>query len=98
MKKNYQRKERKSNHKFEVVRGQELLVRVPLPMAEVWAEMQAAWNQARSLRIHTKRRHAVTGLRHGTNRATYKTRLRLAHWTRSQTRNTPCARLTQSSC
>ena len=41
MKKNYQRKERKSNHKFDVVRGQELLVRVPLPMAEVWAEMQA---------------------------------------------------------
>jgi hypothetical protein len=38
---NYQRKERKSNHKFEIVRGQELLVRVPLPMAEVWAEMQA---------------------------------------------------------
>ena len=41
MRKNYQRKERKSNHKFEMVRGQELLVRVPLPMAEVWAEMQA---------------------------------------------------------
>jgi hypothetical protein len=41
VKKNYQRKERKSNRKFEVVRGQELLVRVPLPMAEVWAEMQA---------------------------------------------------------
>jgi hypothetical protein len=40
VRKNYQRKERKSNHKFEVVRGQELLVRVPLPMAEVWAEMQ----------------------------------------------------------
>ena len=40
MKKNYQRKEHKSNHKFEVVRGQELLVQVPLPMAEVWAEMQ----------------------------------------------------------
>jgi len=40
VKKNYQRKERKSNHKCEVVRGQELLVRVPLPMAEVWAEMQ----------------------------------------------------------
>jgi putative transposase len=36
----YQRKERKSNHKFEVG-GQELLVRVPLPIAEVWAEMQA---------------------------------------------------------
>ena len=38
MREKYQRKERKSNHKFEVVRGQELLVRVPLPMAEVWAE------------------------------------------------------------
>ena len=41
MKKKYQSKERKSNHKFEVVGGQELLVRVPLPMAEMWAEMQA---------------------------------------------------------
>jgi hypothetical protein len=41
VKKNYQRKERKSNHKFEVVGGQELLVQVPLPMAEVWAELQA---------------------------------------------------------
>ena len=41
MRNKYQRKDRKSNHKFEVVRGQELLVRVPLPMAEVWAEMQA---------------------------------------------------------
>jgi hypothetical protein len=37
----YQRKERKSNHKFEVVRGQELLVQVPLPIAEVWSELQA---------------------------------------------------------
>ena len=41
MRKNYQRKARKSIHKFEVVGEQELLVRVPLPMAEVWAEMQA---------------------------------------------------------
>jgi putative transposase len=41
VKEKYQRKERKSNHKFEIVRGQELLVQVPLPMAEVWAEMQA---------------------------------------------------------
>ena len=40
MRKNYQRKEHKSNHKLEIVRGQELMVRVPLPMAEVWAEMQ----------------------------------------------------------
>ncbi len=35
MRNKYQRKERKSNHKWEVVRGQELLVQVPLPMAEV---------------------------------------------------------------
>ena len=41
MRKNYQSKKHKSNHKFEVVGGQELQVRVPLPMAEVWAEMQA---------------------------------------------------------
>jgi hypothetical protein len=34
---NYQTKDRKSNHKFEVVGEQELLVRVPLPMAEVLA-------------------------------------------------------------
>ena len=40
MKKKYQRKVRQSNHKFEIVQGQDLLVRVPLPMAEVWAEMQ----------------------------------------------------------
>ena len=40
MGKKYQSKERKSIHKFEIVRGQELLVQVPLPMAEVWAEMQ----------------------------------------------------------
>jgi putative transposase len=41
VRKKYQRKVRKSNHKFEIVQGQELMVRVPLPMAEVWAEMQA---------------------------------------------------------
>ncbi len=39
MKNNYQSKERKSSHKFEVVRGQDLLLRVP--MAEPWAETQA---------------------------------------------------------
>ena len=37
MRNKYQRKERKSNNKFEVVEGQELLVQVPLPMAEVKA-------------------------------------------------------------
>ena len=45
MRNKYQRKYRKFNHKFEIVRGQELLVRVPLPMAEVWAEMQAQVEQ-----------------------------------------------------
>ena len=41
MRKKYQRQDHKSNPKFEIVRGQELLVQVPLPMAEVWAELQA---------------------------------------------------------
>ena len=41
MRNKYQRQGRKSNHKFEIVRGQELMVRVPLPIAEVWVEMQA---------------------------------------------------------
>jgi hypothetical protein len=41
VRKNYQRKEHKSNHKLEAVLGQELLMRMPLPMAEVWTEMQA---------------------------------------------------------
>src|SRR5262249_55090170 len=41
VRKKYQREGRKSNHKLKIVRGQELLVRVPLPMAELWAEMQA---------------------------------------------------------
>jgi hypothetical protein len=36
MRKKYLRKGRSSNHKFEVVKGQELLARVPLPIAEVW--------------------------------------------------------------
>ena len=45
MRKKYQRQERKSNHKFEVVGGQELTVRVPLPMAEMWVEMQAQVEQ-----------------------------------------------------
>jgi len=40
VRKKYQRQGHKSNHKFEVVGGPELTVRVPLPMAEVWAEMQ----------------------------------------------------------
>jgi transposase-like protein len=41
----YQRQGRKSNHKLEVVGERELLVRVPLPLAEVWAEMQAQVEQ-----------------------------------------------------
>jgi hypothetical protein len=45
VRKKYQREVRKSNHKLEIVPGQELLVRVPLPMAEVWAEMRAQVEQ-----------------------------------------------------
>ena len=41
MRNKYQSKDHKSNPKFEVVRGQELLVQVPLPIAEVWSELQA---------------------------------------------------------
>ena len=37
VKRNYLRKAHKSNHKFEAVGEQELLVRVPLSMAEVRA-------------------------------------------------------------
>jgi hypothetical protein len=37
VKRNCRRKAHKSNHKFEAVGEQELLVRVPLPMAEVRA-------------------------------------------------------------
>jgi hypothetical protein len=48
---NYQRRKPKSNHKFEVVGEQELLVRVPLPLAEVWAEMQAhEWGHRNGLK------------------------------------------------
>jgi hypothetical protein len=55
----YQRKDRKSNYKFEVVGGQELMVRVPLPMAEVWAEMQSHCGRAdRASRAADPARHA----------------------------------------
>ena len=43
MRKNFQKKEHKSDNRFKIVRGQELMVRVPLPIVEVWAEMQLAW-------------------------------------------------------
>ena len=41
MSKSYQGRVSKSNRKFEVIGKRELLVQVPLPMAEVWAELQA---------------------------------------------------------
>jgi hypothetical protein len=40
VRKKYQRKQRKSNHRFQIVRGPELLVQVPLPIAEGWSELQ----------------------------------------------------------
>ncbi len=41
MKGSYQGRQGKSKGKFEVVGGQELAVRLPLPLAEVWEELQA---------------------------------------------------------
>ncbi len=40
MRNRYQRRARKSN-KFEVVAGRELALRVPLPLVEMWADLQA---------------------------------------------------------
>ena len=37
----YQSGSRKSKGKFEVLGGRELAVRLPLPLAEVWEELQA---------------------------------------------------------
>ena len=45
MRKTYQGIRNKSNRKFEVLGKQELLVQVPLPMAEVWEELQAQVEQ-----------------------------------------------------
>ena len=41
MSKTYQGRQSKSNSKFQVIGKRELLLQVPLPMAEVWAELQA---------------------------------------------------------
>ena len=41
MKKTYQVRENKSNQKFEVIGNRKLLVEMPLPMVEVWEELQA---------------------------------------------------------
>ncbi len=40
MRKNYQGTGEKSKRKFEVIGKRELLVEVPLPMVEVWEELQ----------------------------------------------------------
>lgn len=45
MKKTYQGAQDKSKQKFEVIGKRELLVQVPLPMAEVWEELQAEVEQ-----------------------------------------------------
>ena len=45
MKKNYQGTEEKSKRKFEVIGKRELLVEMPLPMVEVWEELQAQVEQ-----------------------------------------------------
>ena len=45
MKKTYQVRENKSNQKFEVIGNRKLLVEMPLPMVEVWEELQAQVEQ-----------------------------------------------------
>ena len=45
MRKTYQGRQNKSNRKFQVLGKRELLVQVPLPMAEVWEELQAEVEQ-----------------------------------------------------
>ena len=47
MRKTYQgiQSKSKSNQKFEVIGNRELLVEVPLPMVEVWEELQAQVEQ-----------------------------------------------------
>ena len=45
MKKTYQGAQDKSKQKFEVIGKREMLVEVPLPMVEVWEEMQAEVEQ-----------------------------------------------------
>lgn len=45
MRKTYQGIQSKSNQKFEVMGNRELLVEVPLPMVEVWEELQAQVEQ-----------------------------------------------------
>ena len=41
MRNRYQRRWGKSKGKFEIVAGRELAVRLPLPLVEVWEELQA---------------------------------------------------------
>lgn len=41
MRKSYQGRQSKSNRKFEVIGQRELLVQVPLPLAELWEELQS---------------------------------------------------------
>ncbi len=45
MRKTYQGRQNKSNEKFEVIGNRELLVEVPLPLVEVWEELQAQVEQ-----------------------------------------------------
>jgi putative transposase len=45
VRKTYQGTQSKSNRKFEVIGERELVVQVPLPMAEVWEELQAEVEQ-----------------------------------------------------
>ena len=45
MRKTYQGTQGKSKQKFEVIGNRELLMEMPLPMVEVWEELQAQVEQ-----------------------------------------------------
>jgi hypothetical protein len=45
VKRSYQGKQGKSKRKFEVVGGRELLLQLPMPLAEVWVDLQAEVEQ-----------------------------------------------------
>jgi len=69
----YQRKDRKSNHKFEIVRGARVAGAGAVADGRVWAEMQAQWEEltgkpgCRSCAPFWKRSHHRVGPPHRPN-------------------------------
>jgi hypothetical protein len=44
VRKTYEGRQSRSKQKFELIGKRELLVEVPLPMVEMWEELQAWWS------------------------------------------------------